>query len=210
MHFLEPYYVSETASPYARVYDVKRNYAGIQVSSVACAACGAVLRTAYVQTEQLVLKKGLLPDMLYRYHTDFYVSGRFRAAWEAESLTGIDAFFKVDTVKMLGRKGAVEDEYYLVVPSVSDMQLDVIASKCVSGSAVVKDMAAYLEDIGKRNVVCERCGKARLRLRSGKLWDPAWQYPETWVLRRKTEHDLTAIANMPGVYILSDRFIEFV
>lgn len=210
MHFLEPYYVSEIVSPYAQVYDVKHNYTGICISQDVCAACGAVLRKGYFQAEQLILKKGLLPDMLYRYRTDFYVSRRFRAAWEKEGLSGIDAFIKADAVKMLGRKDMVEDEYYLAVPSVPDVRLDVIRSKCVSGTAVIKDMSAYLEDIGKRSVVCESCGKLRLRMRSGKLWEPAWQYPETWVLRGKREHDLTAISNMPGVYILSDRFIELV
>lgn len=207
MHFLKPRFVSEIPSPYARIYDAKYRSA-IAFKAASCPACGYVIRQGYFRAEQLVLKKGLLPDMLN--WLGFYVSGRFRAAWEAEGLSGIDAFLKVDTVKMLGKKAVVEEDYYLAIPSVSDVRLDIMGSKCVSSSAVIKDMDAYLEDIGKRSVTCKSCGRVRLCMHTGKLWEPAWKYPETWVLQGKNEDDLTAVANMPGVYILSDRFIGFV
>lgn len=212
MRFLQPHYHGHEESLYAQIYDVKIEMdRGPRFEAVQCPACGSDIRGFFSPPAQLILKKGVLPDALY--FSDLYVSERFRSAWEAEGLTGIEAFASVDSVRMLGRKKLIEDRYYLVVPAASNALLDIFASKCVSSSAVTKD-DAYLEELHKRCVVCEACGKVRVRRHSGKLWEPAWEYPEKWVIQGGAQYDLLTLGNAFNgygpTYILSERFLEFV
>lgn len=212
MLFLNPYYVREMPSPFAQVYDVKIKQLVQKNNLVKCPECDGIVRDSYTTKELLILKKGMLPDVLYT--NDLYVSERFRLAWECEKLKGIESFVCVDTVRMLGRKEAITDKYYLVVPSVPNIQLDVVKSRCVSSSAIINDSDAYLEDIHKRSVICETCGRVQLRRRSGAVWEPSWSFPHSWIIRGNIENDISTLTNafnsFGACYILSEEFIEFI
>ena len=212
MFFLNPYFVREIESPFAQIYDVKTKAAVQKSYLIRCPRCDGTIRDSYFPKEQLVLKKGLLPDILYT--NDLYVSERFRLAWEHQGLKGIEAFVCVDTVRMLGRKETIIDKYYLVVPSIPSIQLDIIKSRCVSSSAIVDDLDSYLEDIHIRSTICETCGRVQLKRRSGALWEPSWSFPSSWILRGNIENDITTLTNafnsLGACYILSEKFIEFV
>lgn len=109
MRFLQPHYHGHEESLYAQIYDVKIEMdRGPRFEAVQCPACSSDIRGFFSPPAQLILKKGVLPDALY--FSDLYVSERFRSAWEAEGLTGIEAFASVDSVRMLGRKSSLKTD----------------------------------------------------------------------------------------------------
>ena len=126
----------------ANVYDMKPKHQGDAPRCPACKEYVGMLPWLPPYRAEIVVHGGLLGDAIECGAAELLVSDRFRAAWEAEGLRGIDEFFPLERVRVrparLGRRPLT---YFHIALRLFGTQVD------VSRSLIEYD----------RPITCEKC-----------------------------------------------------
>lgn len=211
-------------SPYASFWSIKLSDRPWLLQSTNCAECKKSLRSSVLDLDKHVLDEGILPDMTYG---DLIVSEKFRSAWLASGLKGIDAFLPVRLYQRRNKRHvAVKQPYYQVVVNVPHLKVDIRKSELIDDNEILAnngDEVIIPEE--KRCWIywqCPTCGYVERTFSPyrDKRLPIHWNFPNNLVYDGTTDDDIFAFTNVFNgfenglggwrFYVVSDRFISFV